>query len=205
MLMAEQLFATKGNLISAKKTLSLCQLGYELLDRKRNVLIREMMSMINDVKEINGTIEKAYADAYAALQTANITLGVTESFADSVPEDNGLSITSRSVMGVELPQLELKKKPLTLSYGLFGTNSQLDIAYIGFERAKELTVKLAEIETGIFRLAYGIKRVQRSANSLKNIMIPRYTEIVKTISDSLEEKEREEFSQLKVIKAKKLR
>ena len=38
--MAEQVFPTKGNLINAKKTLGLCRLRYELMDRNLNILIR---------------------------------------------------------------------------------------------------------------------------------------------------------------------
>ena len=48
-----------------------------------------------------------------------------------------------------------------------------------------------------------IKKTQKRANALKNIIIPRYTSTVKYITDSLEEKEREDFSRLKVIKAQK--
>jgi V/A-type H+-transporting ATPase subunit D len=40
----------------------------------------------------------------------------------------------------------------------------------------------------------------KRTNALKNIMIPKYEEITTTISNVLEEKEREEFSRLKVIK-----
>ena len=40
-------------------------------------------------------------------------------------------------------------------------------------------------------------------NALKNIMIPRFEETVKFITDALEEKDREEFSRLKVIKRQK--
>ena len=36
-------------------------------------------------------------------------------------------------------------------------------------------------------------------------MIPRYQETIKFITDALEEKDREEFSRLKVIKAVKLK
>ena len=46
-------------------------------------------------------------------------------------------------------------------------------------------------------------KTQKRANALKNIMIPRFEETVKFISDALDEKDREEFSRLKVIKKKK--
>ena len=40
-------FPTKGNLILAKNSLALASQGYELMDKKRNILIREMMNLIN--------------------------------------------------------------------------------------------------------------------------------------------------------------
>lgn len=43
--MAQQVFPTKGNLIATKKTLALSTMGYDLMDKKRNILIREMMSL----------------------------------------------------------------------------------------------------------------------------------------------------------------
>ena len=43
------------------------------------------------------------------------------------------------------------------------------------------------------------------ANALKNIMIPRFKSEVKFITEALEEKEREEFSRMKLIKKKKVR
>ena len=68
--MAEQVFPTKGNLINTKKSLLLAKLGYELMDRKRNILIREMMTLIDTAKSIRGEIEETYTSAYAALVSA---------------------------------------------------------------------------------------------------------------------------------------
>ena len=50
--MALKVVPTKGNLISTKKQLQLAVLGYDLLDKKRNVLIKEMMSLLDDVKMV---------------------------------------------------------------------------------------------------------------------------------------------------------
>ena len=46
--MSEQVFPTKGNLIKARKTLALCRMGYDLMDKKRNILIHEMMQLLED-------------------------------------------------------------------------------------------------------------------------------------------------------------
>ena len=204
--MAEQIFPTKGNLIKARKTLSLCRLGYDLMDRKRNILIREMMNLMDKAKALRGTIEDTYKEAYEALQYANITLGVIDKIAESIPAENGITVSYRSVMGVSIPKVSIKQPDVReVPYGFYSTNSQLDKDYVSFSRVKEITVVLAEVENCIFRLAAAIKKAQKRANALQNILIPRYEDMVKYIVDSLEEKEREEFSRLKVIKAYKTR
>ncbi len=201
--MANQVFPTKGNLIATKKSLELANLGYDLLDKKRNVLIREMMTLLDDVKKIRDEITDSYQKAYYALQEANISLGVISDIVEAVPVDTGLSVTYRSVMGVELPTIKYEKQPLRLGYGFERANSKVDYAYRCFYHVKELTVILAEVENSVYRLANAIRKTQKRANALKNISIPEFTTTVKFITEALEEKEREEFTRQKVIKTQK--
>lgn len=201
--MANNVVPTKGNLISTKKSLELASVGYDLLDRKRNILIREMMSLIDRASSIQEEIDTIYSRAYLALQKANILTGRCDALAQTVPVDNGLTVDYRSVMGVELPTVSLEEDSLELPFGLYSSQSALDEAYIEFREVKRLTAVLAEVENSAYRLADAIKRTQKRANALKNIVIPRFTDTVKTITESLDEKEREEFSRLKVIKAQK--
>ncbi len=202
--MAQGVVPTKGNLISTKKSLSLSKVGYELLDRKRNILIREMMMLIDRANAIQAKIDTAFADAYKALQSANITLGFCDEVSQSMPIDDSIKLDYRSVMGVEIPILTIdKKEKKELYYGLSSSNSLLDEAQMKFLYVKKLTVDLAEIENSVYRLADSIKKTQKRANALKNIMIPKFESEVKFITDALDEKEREEFSRLKVIKRQK--
>ena len=202
--MAEQIFPTKGNLIKSKRQLKQAQLGYELMDRKRNILVREMVLLADEAKELRSTIDVTYAEAYKALEYANITLGVVSDLARAIPVENSLRLTVRSVMGVELPKLGADIRPADRPvYAINSTNSSFDYAYVCFNKAKEITVRLAEVENSIFRLANAIKKTQKRANALKNIMIPRFREQVSFITNALEEKEREEFSRQKVIKRRK--
>ena len=203
--MAQQIFPTKGNLMAAKKSLGFSKMGYELMDRKRNILIREMMLLIDKVKALREEIDKTFAQAYQALQTANVSLGVIEELASAVPVEDGITVNYRSVMGVEIPEVKLEERPMRLYYSLYGTNSRLDDAYFCFARVKQLTVTLAEVENSVYRLANAIRKTQRRANALKNIIIPNFEHTVTFISEALEEKEREEFLRLKVIKAGKQR
>ena len=201
--MSFSVFPTKGNLIHIKKSLMLANLGFDLMDRKRNVLVREMMALIDSAKSIRGEIKSTFARAYKALQTANITLGVCDSIAKGIEVETGLEIKYKSVMGVEIHKVRLKSSFDARAYGFSGTNSQLDIAYMCFYRAKKISVVLAEVENSVYRLANEIKKTQRRANALKNVNIPKFEKTIKYISDALEEKEREEFGRLKVIKRTK--
>ena len=83
---------------------------------------------------------------------------------------------------------------------MWDTCSELDECYHKFYRVKELTRRLAEVETSIYRLADAIKKTQKRANALQNIVIPGLDGTIRFITDALEEKEREEFARLKVIK-----
>ena len=78
--------------------------------------------------------------------------------------------------------------------------SAMDIAREAFREVKDLTIKLSMVENSAYRLASNIKKTQKRANALKNITIPMYTNLVHNINNALEEKEREEFTRLKVIK-----
>ena len=202
--MAQQVFPTKTNLMSTKRSLALAGQGYELMDRKRNILVREMMQLIDRAATIQDRISTAYAKAYASLQKANITLGSVGEFAGCVPVEHGLDLDYRSVMGVELPQITLTPSaPTAIYYGLDATNGTLDDAYVKFNEVKVLTVELAEVESSVFRLAEAIQKTQKRANALGNVQIPQMKETIKYIDDVLSEKEREEFSRLKVIKGQK--
>lgn len=199
--MAARVSPTKGNLMKTKKSLELAKVGYDLLDRKRNILIRETMGLIDSAADIRSRIAESYRVAYQALEEANMSMGIVDEFAAFVPVENGLTISSRSVMGVEIPTVSLDPVPTDNYFGFRRTTAKLDEAYRRFNEVKQLTAELAQTENSVYRLATGIKKAQKRANALKNIIIPRFEEQVKTITSALDEKDREEFSRLKVIKS----
>ena len=198
-------FPTKGNLMLAKNSLALANQGYELMDKKRNILIRELMDLIDEARDIQDEIDSTFTYAYQCLQRANIEHGINmvSQIAYTVPIENSITIQTRSIMGTEIPMVQHQEKPMALAYGSNNTSEALDIARERFERVKELTIKLSMVENSAYRLANSIKKTQKRANALKNITIPHYEELSKSISNALEEKEREEFTRLKVIKRMK--
>ena len=198
-------FPTKGNLILAKNSLALAKQGFELMDKKRNILIKELMNLIDEASTIQSEIDTTFSNAYNALQRVNIEMGIhnVSEIAKTISEEDTISIKLRSIMGTEIPLVEFDKSPSKAPYSFYGTKISLDEAYYQFNKVKELTIRLSMIETSAYRLAANIKKTQKRANALQNITIPRYTSLVANIQSALEEKEREEFTRLKVIKRTK--
>lgn len=198
-------FPTKGNLILAKNSLALAKQGYELMDKKRNILMRELMELIDKAKNIQSEIDSTFTVAYSALQKANIEMGIrnVEILSSTVKEENSVVIKQRSIMGTEIPLVEFDIDDNKPTYSFFNTRLSLDEATNRFKKVKELTLRLAMIENSAYRLATNINKTQKRANALKNITIPYYTNLTRDIQNSLEEKEREEFTRLKVIKRRR--
>lgn len=168
-------------------------MGFELLDRKRNIIVREMMQLIDRAAVIQSQIDSCYAEAYQALQRANVAHGVCDDIAASVPVENGLELTVRSVMGVEIPMVKLDARAGFPS--LWFHVHQLPGGR-GVHQVRPC--EEADRRTGgggKQRVPPGHRRQQdpETANALKNIIIPRLTSTVKFITDSLEEKERGGF------------
>ena len=204
--MQNQFTPTKANLIKARESLAFSKSGYALLDKKRTVLIREAMTLVERANEILKKVKDEFEDAYSTLEIANITLGVNNvsDVAMSIPKQEEFQILYRSVMGVEIPMVvyerDENKNP---NYSFFRTNSALDNAVKTLEDLKYLVYELAEIENAVYMISLEIKKTVKRANALEKIQIPRYEEAVKYISEVLEEKEREDFFRLKKVKSKK--
>jgi len=205
--MQENIASTKANLMAAQISLDFSKKGYDLLDKKRNVLIKKMMEFMDRAKENQQKMREIFKDAYEALTVANITLGINEVYevAKSIPQSNEFTILTYSVMGVEIPQIKYEKHKIEPYYSFYHTNTALDVALQKFHQVEYLLYELAEVEDSVYKLAIEIKRTQKRANALKNIQIPKYEALVKFITELLEEKEREDFFRLKVLKKKKLR
>ena len=202
--MAELIAPTKSNLIKAKSSLALSIKGFDLLDKKRNVLIKEMMDLVDKAKNIQAEIYSIIAEAYHALQEANITLGIrdVEDITNSIPNDECFEVLLKSIMGVDIPTVRYKKQEIKPTYGFFTTNISLDQARQKFYEVRYRIYELAEVENSVFKLAKEIEKTNKRTNALQHIQIPKYKGRVKYIQEVLEEKEREDFFRLKKVKKK---
>ena len=131
-------FPTKGNLMLAKNSLALSRQGYDLMDKKRNILIRELMELIDQATDIQKEIDETFTSAYQALQKANIQMGIheVELLSSRIPVEDSIVIKRRSVMGTEIPKVEYHKQELQPAYPFYGTKMSLDQACERFQKVK---------------------------------------------------------------------
>lgn len=205
--MQSEFTPTKANLIKAKETLDFSKNGFSLLDKKRTVLIREAMTLVDKAERIQKKVGQEFEVAYQSLMMANLTLGIgnVQEVALSIPEIENFDILYRSVMGLDVPVVSYSEEENDHpKYSFLETNAALDIASKKFEKIKYLVYELAEVENAVFKISQEIKKTAKRANALEKIQIPKYEETVKYIQDVIEEKEREDFFRLKKVKKYKM-
>ena len=200
--MAKKLAPTRGNLVKIQKSMVQAQNGHSLLEQKRQVLMMELVKHIDVAKEIQKSVSEVFQRAYMALQRANISLGIdtVEDIAGSVPLTDDIVVRLRSVMGVEIPDIDpVGSKPVP-GYSFHGSTGAMDEAYSCFREVLSLLARLAEIETSVYRLAVQIRKTHRRVNALEKVVIPSSMKEIIFISSVLEEGDREDFVRMKIAK-----
>jgi len=190
-------------LIQTKKTLKLAESGREVLERKRDILLRELRNSIYEAERTREELLATLAKAYQNLREANMAKGsetIVNVALGSSAEVNYL-IDYKSIMGVTVPVVEFQSEnDVKPDYGFANTSVELDQAFKQFYNVLELIADLARAEGATFQIANDVRRTQRRVNALNYVLIPRYKSIAKSIELVLEEKDREEFVRTKIIK-----
>ncbi len=198
---------TKANLIDLREGLGFIQTGHSLLEQKREILVKELLTRIAKLRLTKKKVEQNLRDAYKLLGEAAVTMGprLLNQISLAAPRDLEVQLGEKSIMGVEVPFLTVKAKPIAKQYSMLGTNASLDLAREKFFSIIQQVLVLAELETAIYRLALEFKKNQKRVNALENIFIPQYKNTIKFIDDFLEERDREELFVIKRLKDSKER
>jgi V/A-type H+-transporting ATPase subunit D len=193
---------TRSNLIRLKKELQFAREGYEILDRKREVLTTELIRLAHDAGLLQEQVWKLQAEAYHALERAQLTMGRehVEWAALAANKTVEVHLRFRGIMGVPVPMIEASGGPPQMLYSLGDTSATLDEASTAFRKVLLLLPELSRLVTTVFRLAGELRKTQRRVNALQYIFIPEYEETVALIVSSLEEREREDTFRLKLLK-----
>jgi len=199
----ENVSPTRINLIETKKTLNLAESGREVLERKRDILLRELRNSIYEAERTREELLESLGKAYQKLRDANMAKGseTVSSVALGSSNEAHYVIDYKSIMGVTVPSVEFQGAPdVKPDYGFANTSVELDKAFKHFQSILTLIADLARAEGATFQIANDVRRTQRRVNALNYVLIPRYRKTAKWIELVLEEKDREEFVRTKIIK-----
>jgi V/A-type H+-transporting ATPase subunit D len=191
---------TRSELINLKRKIQLSERGYKILKMKRDGLILEFFKVLATAKDSRGELLEKYEDAVRTMALANTVEG-----AIGVKEVPEITLKSKNIMGVIVPDIESSKVKKTLvdrGYGVLGTSTVIDETASAFEELVESIIESAEIETTMKRLLDEIEKTKRRVNALEFKVIPELTEARDFIKMRLDEMEREELFRMKRIKAR---
>ena len=193
---------TKSNLLSLKRQLAFAEEGYDLLEQKRQILIFELMSRLDRARAVESDMAELLRRAHAALREATLDIGsaALDRAALGAKLGTELKLSGQHLMGLTLPRAALRAEPSGTAFGVGGTSVNTDLARHRFGALLPRLAELAELQTAVLRLAREVRKTQRRCNALSKIFIPTYRETLAYISGTLEERERESLTILKIIR-----
>ena len=206
--MAQDVKPTRKELMQIKDRIELSERGHDTLEQKRDGLIMEFMDILDQAQDVRSGLEDDYEDAQQAINMARAMDGdiAVRGAAAALKEHPEITVESRNIMGVVVPQIESSKVQKTLDergYGVLGTSARIDEAAEAYEELLESIVLAAEVETAMKKMLTEIETTKRRVNALEFKLLPDLYEGRDYIEQKLEEQEREEIFRMKKVKAKK--
>ncbi len=194
---------TRGTLLRLKDELEGVRTRHDLLDRKREVLIQELMSRLEKAENLEQESRDYFQAAHQAIQKARMRMGSDRidwiSLSPTVRFDVEVSV--RTIMGLKIPSVEIDIQPSdTPPYGVSDTSAALDEAREKWIDVLRFLAGGSDIFTSVWRLAMELRKTQRQVNALESTLIPRYKNTIQHIESRLEEEEREEIVIAKKVK-----
>jgi V/A-type H+-transporting ATPase subunit D len=193
---------TRMELLALKNRMKLAERGHDLLREKRDSLIMEFFNAIAEIKEAREKVDLTLSEAFSALTQAKMIMGPARvlEFAYASKFEVELNISTRSMMGVRVPVLSVEQSSPELPYSLSDSSTKFDVMGEKFKDALKAIVRLAEIESTVKRLASEIERTKRRVSALETVVIPKLDATVRYVKLALEEREREDFVRLKMVR-----
>jgi len=167
----------KHELIQARANLALARQGYDLLDKKRQLLHRELTHAKREATEL----QAAAAKAEQLAQTARALAVAEMSGADEL---------------LDMPYLQSNDG--SPPYSLHHTTASLDEAYVRVQEARALANKYETIQSHVNQLAQRLNKTARRAAALQHRQIPLWQGRVRSIQAQLEEHARDELARVKM-------
>ena len=183
----------KTALLELKKDLDLACGGAQILEEKRNILLKEIIALLDKVEEERTTLNQAVQQSYRTLIKAFMESGKDQLKKEAtLPIFKGeLHVYEKSFIGILVPEIIYRLEPLRFPLNIGSETLFLEVARKSFMDTTSLILALAEIEFKAWRLARELKKTVVRVNALQKYYVPKYNKAIKETTTSLEEVERE--------------
>jgi V/A-type H+-transporting ATPase subunit D len=183
----------KTALRELKKDLDQASNGAQILEDKRNILLKEIIALLDRVEEERAKLNKAVQQSYQALIKAFMESGKVQLKKEAtLPIFKGeLHVHEKSFIGILVPEITYKLEPLRFPLNIGSETLFLEVARKSFMDTTSLILALAEIEFKAWRLAKELKKTVVRVNALQKYYVPKYNKAIKETATALEEVERE--------------
>lgn len=200
--MQQNIAPTRSNLIKLKDSLKFAELGYELLDQKRNILVIELLHLVDQAVEYESKVNTSLETAYQALQKSIMKMGKLKvgNLTGAINVENSIKLKERRVMGARLPVVETSFTDNGPYFSPMETSYLVEEALQNFKESLKHMGRMAELKVSIMRLALEVKKTIRKVNALEKIAIPDLKESLAFTAERLEEAERENLILMKMVK-----
>ena len=192
----------KTALLELKKDLELVESGAEILEEKRNILLKEIIFLLDEVEVERENLNKAVGESYRVLIKAFMESGKVQLKREAaLPIFNGkLHVYEKSFIGILIPKISYDLQQVRFPLNISGETLFLEVARKSFIDTTAKILALAEIEFKAWRLATELKKTVVRVNALQKYYVPEYDKAIKETTASLEEVEREFLLVIKNLK-----
>ena len=193
---------TKTNLINEKRSLGLALQGYDLLEKKREILVIELLKRMDELGLLEKDIRELTEKSYHHLRKMLLVVGRERALALSSKPVRSITLKTGNVnvSGMNLPTLVVRAGAPELNYSFINSFAVCDETVIEFSELLQKLAAAAGLRSIVWRLAREVKKTQRRVNALDKMVIPRSGEIVKFIESTLDERDRESLFAVKLLK-----
>lgn len=195
---------TKINLIRLKREYAMLKKIRRVLEEKREVILHYIRSAADEYnryqREVFASISDIFTKYYLGVSEEGFDR--VESYFDSVPESLRVRVGTRVVFAVKTPSFRLVDESLPSIQLPFDSSPNLFSSITRLRRALPSILKMAEYEETIRRLIRELANTQRLINAMDYVILPGYDWAIKYIKSVLEERMREDFVRLKLLKRK---
>ena len=201
----EQIAPTKSNLLRIKERLATAEEGFELLEQKREILVMELMSKVEQVKILERDLYARVDTAYSCLKRMLVVVGRERArrLSRNIRYRFELREIQVSAAGMRLPGLEIRVPDAELRYSPANSFAECDETVVEFFELLKICTELAAVRTIAWRLAREVRKTQRRVNALEKMVIPEARETRVYIESALEEQDRDSFFTSKILKRNK--